>query len=78
MYGQPHSIESGSIQIKLTNRASCIYPIFHEDNKLVYHRLEEAVRGTSYSALLRLYQQTKDGRGYFQSIISHYAGEDKR
>jgi hypothetical protein len=62
MAGQPHSTEAGSVEMELTLRASHIHPIFREDNEAVYHRLEEATRGTSYAALLKLYQCTKDGR----------------
>jgi hypothetical protein len=77
MAGQPHSTEAGSVEMELTLRASHIHPLFREDNEAVYHRLEEATRGTSYAASLKPYQRTKDGRGAFQAIISQYAGEDK-
>ena len=77
MAGQPHSTEAGSVEMELTNRASHIHALFREDNSAVYHRLEEATRGTSYAASLKPYQRTKDGRGAFQAIISQYAGEDK-
>ena len=61
--------------MELTNRASHIHPILREDNETVYHCLDEATQGTYYAALLKLYQQTKYGRGKFQAIISQYAGE---
>jgi hypothetical protein len=77
MAGQPHSTEAGSVEMELTNRASHIHPLYREDNEAVYHRLEEATRGTSYAASLKPYQRPKDGRGAFQAIISQYAGEDK-
>jgi hypothetical protein len=77
MAGQPHSTDAGSVEMELTLRASHIHPLFREDNETVYHRLEEATRGTSYAASLKPYQRTKDGRGAFQAIISQYAGEDK-
>jgi hypothetical protein len=77
MAGQPHSTEAGSVEMELTLRASHVHPLFREDNEAVYHRLEEATRGTSYAASLKPYQRTKDGRSAFQAIISQYAGEDK-
>jgi hypothetical protein len=77
MAGQPHSTEAGSVEMELTSRASHNHPLFQEDNEAVYHRLEEATRGTSYVALLKPYQRTNDGRGTFEAIISQYAGEDK-
>jgi hypothetical protein len=77
MAGQPHSTEAGSVEMELTNRASHNHPLFREDNEAVYHRLEEATRGTSYAASLKPYQRTKDGRGAFEAIISQYLGEDK-
>jgi hypothetical protein len=77
MAGQPHSTEAGSVEMELTNRASHVHPLFREDNESVYHRLEEATRGTSYAASLKPYQRSKDGRGAFEAIISQYAGEDK-
>jgi hypothetical protein len=77
MAGQPHSTENGSVEMELTSRASHNHPLFREDNESVYHRLEEATRGTSYAASLKPYQRAKDGRGAFEAIISQYAGEDK-
>jgi hypothetical protein len=77
MAGQPHSTEAGSVKMELTLWSSHVHPLFREDNETVYHRLEEATRGTSYAASLKPYQRTKDVRGAFQAIISQYAGEDK-
>jgi hypothetical protein len=77
MAGQPHSTEAGSVEMELTNRSSHNHPLFREDNKAVYLRLEEATQCTSYAASLNPYQRTKDGRGTFEAIISQYAGEDK-
>ena len=54
MAGKPQSIEAGSVEMELTNIESLIQPIFYEDNKRVYHHLEEATQGTSYAVLLKL------------------------
>jgi hypothetical protein len=56
MAGQPHSTEAGSVEMELMNRASHNHPLFHEDNKAVYHHLEEATSGTSCAASLKPYQ----------------------
>ena len=77
MYGQPQSIEAGYVEMELTNQASHIHPIFHEDSEAVYHRLGEATQGTSYAASLKPYKWTKDGRGDFQAIIIQYVSEAK-
>ena len=54
MSGKPHFIEASSVEMELTNIASLIQPIFYEDNKRVYHHLEEATQGTSYAVLLKM------------------------
>ena len=43
----------------------------------MYNYLEEALRGTQYSASLKPYQRSKDGRAAHAAVISQYAGKDK-
>jgi hypothetical protein len=51
--------------------------LYREDNSVVYYKLEEATRVTSYAASIKPYQQTKDGRGAWLALSKQYAGRDK-
>ena len=74
---QPYSTEHGSVEAELIARASHAHALFRSDNKLVYHFLEEATRGTIYAPSLKPFQRAKNGRGAWNALISQYAGEDK-
>jgi hypothetical protein len=50
--------------------------LFREDNLAVYYKLEEATRATSYSASIKLYQRTKNGRYAWLALSNQYAGKD--
>ena len=73
----PHSEEAGSIQEELINRASHDHPLFREDNKKLYYKLEEATRTKAYAASIKPFQRPHDGRGAYFSLISQHAGHDK-
>ena len=75
--GQPHSTEAGSIEQELIDRGSHNHALFRDDRASVYYKLEEATRGTTFAASIKPYQQTKDGRGAYNAIITQFAGEDK-
>jgi hypothetical protein len=75
--GTPHSTEHGSIEDKLIARASHTNPLYREDNSVVYYKLEEATRATSYAASIKPYQRTKNGRGAWLALSNQYAGRDK-
>ena len=53
---KPHSARYGSVEGDLVARASHNHPLFREDNAEVYYLVEEATRGTSYSASIKPYQ----------------------
>ena len=53
------------------------HALFHEDNAKVYFKLEEAAHLTMYTALIKLYQRTKNGCGAWIALASQYAGQDK-
>ena len=46
---QPFSTEHGSLEAELIARASLSDGLFPDDSALVYYKLEEATRGTSYA-----------------------------
>jgi hypothetical protein len=75
--GLPHAEEFGSVEAELIARATHTHPLFRDDNALLYYLLEEATRGTSYSASIKPFQRTKNGRSAFLAMLSQYAGEDK-
>jgi hypothetical protein len=59
--GLPYAEEFGSIEVELIQRATHTHPLFRDDNALLYYLLEEATRGTSYSASIKSFQRPKDG-----------------
>jgi hypothetical protein len=75
--GTPHSAEHEAINAELIARASHGHPLFGEDNSNVYYKLEEATRATSYAALIKPYQRTKNGRDAWFALSNQYAGKDK-
>ena len=77
MAGQPHSELHGSIEGEMIARASHTHTMFRDDNAAVYYALEEATRSTSYSASIKPFQRTKNGRGALQALTNQYAGNDK-
>ena len=75
--GQPHSFEHGSVEAELIAWASHTHALFRNDNSDLYFLLEEAMRGTSYAASIRLFQQNRDGEAAWKALTSQYAGKDK-
>ena len=61
---QQHSTEHELVKAELIARAANTHALFREDNSLVYYHLEEAMRGTSYAASLKPYQEEKMGGGH--------------
>ena len=74
---QPFSTEHGSLEAELIARASLSDGLFPDDSALVYYKLEEATRGTSYADSIKPFQRKKDGRGANLALINQYAGTDK-
>ena len=74
---QPFSHEHGSVENELIARASHSHPSYKKDNAAVYQLLEQATRGTLYSASIAPYSRMKDGRATWLALTSQYTGEDK-
>ena len=74
---QLHSDEHGSIEGKLIARASHTHALFRDDNAAVYYALEEAMRSTSYAALIKPFQRSKNGCSALLALTNQYAGNDK-
>jgi hypothetical protein len=72
-----YSNTHGSVDGEMIARASHTHPMFRNDNSAVYYLLEEATRGTSYAPTIKPYQQTKQGREAWRSLVNQYAGQDK-
>jgi hypothetical protein len=73
----PHSKQQGSVKGELIARASHTHPLFRDGNSAMYYLLEEATRGTTYAPTIKLYQQSKQGREAWCSLVNQYAEEDK-
>ena len=52
-------------------------PTYKMDNKTVFIKIEQAVRGTSVASTVNIFSRTKDGRGAFFALISNHAGDTK-
>ena len=74
---QPHSEEHGSVENELIAQASHAHPLFREDNSAMYYHLEEATQGTTYTALIKPFQQCRDGHDSWFTLMNQYAGRDK-
>ena len=75
--GQPYSMEHGSIEMDLVERAQHTHGLYRDDNAAVYYKIEEATRGTQYADSIKTFQRKKDGRGAFMALSKQYAGPDK-
>ena len=51
--------------------------IYKNDNKTVYMKIEEAVRGTSVESTVKTFASKRDGRGAFLALIANHAGDTK-
>jgi hypothetical protein len=75
---QQHPTKHGSVEAELIARSSHQHLLFRGGNANVYHYLEEATtRSTSYSASIKPFQRTKDGRGAWIALVSQITGTDK-
>ena len=59
--GDPHSVETGSIEGDLTARMAHNHPLYKVDNGLVYIMIESAVRGHDVAATITPFYRTRDG-----------------
>ena len=60
--GEPFAAEYGSVKGELVSRASHAHALFRDDNATVYYFLEESTRDTNYSASIKPFQRSKNGR----------------
>jgi len=68
---------SGSLLDELISRLPHTGPIYKNDNKTVFMKLEKAVRGTAVESTVKVYARRNDGRGAFFALISNHAGDAK-
>ena len=74
---QPHSEAHGSIEGEMIAQASHTHAMFRDDNVAVYYALEEATCSTSYAALIKPFQRTKNGHSALLALTNQYAGNDE-
>ena len=72
-----YSTEHGLVEEEHVARETHHDTLYKEDNKSLYHMLEESVRNTPCAASLKPFMLVKDGREAFLAIIRQYAGVDK-
>ena len=75
--GQPFADVYGSVEEELIARSSHTHALFRTDNAKVYFYLEEATRSTQFSASIKPFSRTKNGRDAWNAIVNQYAGKDK-
>ena len=72
-----YSTEHGLVEEELVVRATHHDTLYREDNKSIYHMLEEGVRNTPCAASRKPFMRGKDGKEAFLAIKRQYAGVDK-
>lgn len=72
-----HYGENGSLIDELINRLPHEGPIFKNDNKTIYMKIDEAARGTSVESTVKAFSRRNDGRGAFLALIANHAGDTK-
>ena len=73
--GDPHSVETGSIEGDLTARMTHNHPLYKVDNGLVFDMIEIAVRGHDVAATIAPFRRAQDGRGALLALKSQHAGK---
>ena len=59
------------------NRASHTHALYHDDNYLVYYKLEESTHSTPYADSMKTFQRPKDGRTAWMALVSQYSRQEK-
>ena len=72
--GDPHSVETGSIEGDLTARMTHNHPLYKVDNGSVFDMIEIAVRGHDVAATIAPFRCARDGRGALLALKSQHAG----
>jgi hypothetical protein len=73
--GDPHSIETGSIDGDLTARMPHNHPLFKVDNGLTFDMIEMSVRGHDVAATIAPFRCRQDGRNALLALQSQHAGK---
>ena len=72
-----HYGSSGNLIDELVSRLPHTGPIYRNDNKSVFLKLDEAARGTSVESTVKAFSRRNDGRGAFYALIANHAGDTK-
>ena len=72
-----HYGASGSLMDELVSRLPHTGPIYRNDNKSVFLKIDEAARGTSVESTVKAFSRRNDGRGAFNALIANHAGDTK-
>lgn len=70
LYGDAH----GSLKAEMEARVSHTNPLFKLDNAKLFKMLEEATRGTKYSATIAPFKRNQNGRGAYMALRAQHAG----
>ncbi len=73
--GDPHSIETGSIDGDLTARMPHNHPLFKVDNGMTFDMIEMSVRGHDVAATIAPFHPGQDGCGALLALQSQHAGK---
>ncbi len=73
--GDPHSIETGSIDGDLTARMPHNHPLFMVDNGLTFSMIEMSVRGHDVAAMIAPFNCGQDECGALLALQSQHAGK---
>jgi hypothetical protein len=73
--GDPHSMETGSIDGNLTACMPHNHPLYKVDNGLVFDLIESTVCGHNVAAMIAPFRRAWDGRGALLALQSQHAGK---
>jgi len=73
--GDPHSMETGSIEGDLTAHMTHNHPIYKVDNGLVFDMIKNAVWGHDVAATIAPFRCARDGCGALLTLKSQHAGK---
>ena len=68
---------SVSLQEELITRLPHSGPIYCNDNKTVFLKIEGTVRRTSVESTIKSFSRTKNGRATYLALLSNHAGDTK-
>jgi hypothetical protein len=73
--GDPHSVETGSIEGDLTARMTHNHPLYKVDNGLVFDMIQIAIRDHDVAATIAPFRRARDGHGALLTLKSQHAGK---